>query len=69
MLLRSQYVTTLLSVWVFQNADTKKLLGPMPLTYKRERELEWARRDFRLQHKRTEGQEKGGRREPQTVEF
>lgn len=60
--MRTKYVTALLSVWVFQREDTKKLVGPIPLKCKRERELEWARRAFRLQHKRTEGRRKDGNR-------
>lgn len=67
MFLRTKYVTALPSVWVFQKADTKKLLGLMPLKCKRERELEWARRAFRLQHEWAEDRRKDGNTEPQTV--
>lgn len=65
MFLRTNYVTALLSVWVSQRADTKELVGPM--TPKCEREREWARRAFGLQHERTEGRRKDGNKELQTV--
>lgn len=67
MVLRTKYITALLSVWVIQKADTKKLLGARPLKCKRERELEWARRAFTLQHEWTEGRRKDGNTEPQMV--
>lgn len=51
-----------MSVWVSQRADTKKLVGPITLKCKRKRELEWARRAFRLQHERTESRRKDGNR-------
>lgn len=66
MFLRTKYVTVILSVWVFQKSDTKKLLRLMPLKGNRERELEWARRTSRLQHERTEGRRKDGKGELQT---